>query len=57
MVYQGQEEIWGDEPAGAVTERLMTMDGLVPCGSTQPCDSFGFATMIAANELLPEVLS
>ena len=51
VVYPGQEEIWGDEPVGAVTERLMTMDGLQPCGTSEPSDSFGFVTIIAANEL------
>jgi hypothetical protein len=34
VVRPGQEQFWGDLPTGSISERLMTMDGLEPCGHT-----------------------
>ena len=43
--------IWGGWEVGEVSERLMTMDGIKPCGETERSDSFGPVTILSANEL------
>jgi hypothetical protein len=51
VVRAGQEEIWGTLPEGSLSERLMTMDGLLLCGHTERIDTFGPVAMISANEI------
>ncbi len=55
IVRNGQEEIWGGLPPGSVTERLMTMDGLVPCGHTEQMTSFAGISMLLTVRELPQV--
>ena len=57
VVRPGQEWIWEDQPVGAVSERLMTMDGLKPNGHTYPCDTFSAAALVTSRELTPGVLA
>jgi hypothetical protein len=57
VVRPGQQAIWGDLPPGSVSERLMTMDGILPCGYTEQIDSFGLVALITANELEPSLLA
>jgi hypothetical protein len=55
IVRGGQEEIWGTLPPGCVTERLMTMDGLVPCGHTAQLSTFAEISMLLTARELPPV--
>jgi hypothetical protein len=54
VVREETREAWGGWEVGEVTERLMTMDGIRPCGETDRTDSFGPVTIISANELPPD---
>lgn len=56
VVRSGQADVWGDLPEGALSERLMTMDGLEPAGHTALIDTFSEVALICANELPPELL-
>jgi hypothetical protein len=56
VVQPGQQDVWGDLPVGAISERLMTMDGTRPNGHTELVDTFGFVVMISANELPADIL-
>lgn len=53
VVQEGHEDIWGDLPAGSVSERLMTMDGLKPCGHTAAISTWAeIALLLSARELM-----
>ena len=55
VVRPGQEDIWGDLPVGSVSERLMTMDGMEPCGYTSAISTWSeIAMLISAAELPAE---
>lgn len=55
IVQDGQEDVWGDLPEGCITERLMTMDGLEPCGHTQQISCFPEIGMLLTARELPQV--
>ena len=57
VVREETREAWGGWEVGEVTERLMTMDGIRPCGETSRTDSFGPVTIISANELPPDAFN
>lgn len=52
IVRPGQQEIWGDLPPGSISERLMTMDGMAPCGHTARISTWSeIAMLLTAHEL------
>jgi hypothetical protein len=53
IVRPGQEWIWKQMPPGCVSERLMTMDGMEPCGGTQPMSTWAEITMLLMVRELP----
>jgi hypothetical protein len=56
IVRPGQEEIWGDLPPGAISERLMTMDGMEPCGHTSRISTWSEIALLLSACELPESL-
>lgn len=53
IVRPGQEEIWKDLPPGAISERLMTMNGLKPCGETEILSTWPEISMLLTIRELP----
>ena len=54
IVRPGQQDVWGDLPPGSISERLMTMDGMVPCGHTAGISTWcEIAMLLTARELPP----
>ncbi len=53
IVRPGQEAIWGDLPPGSISERLMTMDGMVPCGNTAHLSTWSEISMLLTARELP----
>lgn len=52
VVQPGQEAVWGELPPGSVSERLMTMDGMEPCGHTMRISTWSeIALLLTAREL------
>jgi hypothetical protein len=51
VVRPGQAAVWGDLPPGSVSERLMTMDGMEPCGHTMRGSTWSeIALLLTARE-------
>lgn len=55
IVRPGQEEIWGELPPGSVSERLMSMDGMAPCGHTAGISTWCEIAMLLTTRELPPV--
>lgn len=55
IVRAGQEEIWGNQPSGCISERMMTLDGLEPWGFTGPMSTWAEITMLLTVRELPPV--
>ncbi len=56
VVRPGQEAVWGDLPPGSISERLMTMDGMEPCGFTMRGSTWcEISLLLTAHELPAEV--
>jgi hypothetical protein len=53
IVRPGQEWIWGKLPPGCVSERLMTMDGVKPCGETEAISTWAEIAMLHMIRELP----
>lgn len=53
VVRPGQEAVWGEVPPGSVSERLMTMDGLEPCGHTMRGSTWSEIALLLASHELP----
>jgi hypothetical protein len=53
IVRPGQEWIWKKMPPGCVSERLMTMDGMEPCGETQAMSTWAEIAMLHMIRELP----
>ncbi len=52
VVQSGQESVWNALPPGSISERLMTMDGLEPCGHTMAGSTWSeIALLLTAREL------
>jgi hypothetical protein len=55
IVRPGQEWIWQRMPPGCISERLMTMDGLNPCGQTQAMSTWAEIAMLLTVREIPAV--
>jgi uncharacterized protein YyaL (SSP411 family) len=55
IVRTGLEDTWGELPLGSITERLMTMDGMKPCGHTARLSTFAEISMLLTAHELPPV--
>jgi hypothetical protein len=55
VVRPGQEEVWGDLPPGSISERLMTMDGMAPCGHTARLSTWSEIALLLTLREAPEV--
>jgi hypothetical protein len=53
IVRPGQEWIWKQMPPGCVSERLMTMDGMLPCGETEPMSTWAEIALLHMIRELP----
>ncbi len=53
IVRPGQEDVWGALPPGAISERLMTMDGMAACGHTAPLSTWSEISMLLTARELP----
>ena len=53
IVCPGQEDTWGELPVGSVSERVMTMDGLEPCGETSSISTWSEIAMLHTIRELP----
>jgi hypothetical protein len=54
IVRPGQEAVWGDLPPGSISERLMTLDGMEPCGHTMRISTWSeIALLLTVRELPP----
>jgi hypothetical protein len=54
IVRPGQDDVWADLPPGCISERLMTMDGMAPCGHSALLSTWcEIAMLLTARELPP----
>ncbi len=53
IVRAGQENVWGSLPQGCISERLMTMDGMAPCGHTAHLSTWSEISMLLTARELP----